>query len=90
MAKGKIASGVYKGRDRFFMTSRKSGRFSPKSGLIFIKAGPKFSQLTPQQKKVSEAGKACGAEIRGKFSGAGQVKARRTAMGACIRKRFGK
>lgn len=75
---------------RVFYVHRKPGRFSPKSMMLFPKAGPTFSKLTPQQLKIKEAGIKCGAEIRGKFTGAGKVKERRAAMGACIRKAFGK
>jgi len=89
MARKKIASGMI-ARDRMFVAKRRPGRFSPKSPLLFIKAGPKFPVLTPQQKKVSEAGKACGAEIRGKYTGSAKVAERRAAMAACIRKKFGK
>jgi hypothetical protein len=88
MAKGKIAD-KYLHRTRFFATTTRPGRFSPKSALIFIKAGPKFSKLTPQQQKVKVAGIKCGAEIRGKYKGSGQVSQRREAMGKCIRKEFG-
>ena len=89
MAKGKIAD-KYLHRTRFFVSTTKPGRFSPKSGLIFIKAGPKFSKMTPQQVKISNAGKKCGAEIRGKYPGSAKVADRRKAMGECIRKEFGK
>ena len=87
MGKGKIAD-QYLHRTRFFASTRKPGRFSPKSGLIFIKAGPKFSTPTAQQKKIAAAGKACGDEIRGKYPGSGKVKERREAMGKCIRSKF--
>ena len=87
MSGTKIAD-KYLDRTRFFSTTRKPGRFSPKSGLIFIKAGPKFTKLTPQQEKISAAGKACGAEIRGKYPGSAKVKERRAAMADCIRKKF--
>lgn len=76
-------------KDRVFYVSRKPGRFSPKSRMVFPKAGPSFSTLTPQQRKVKEAGIACGHEIRGKYTGPGGVKQRRAAMGACIRSKFG-
>jgi hypothetical protein len=80
----------YLDRTRFFALSRKPGRFSPKSGLIFVKAGPKFTKLTSQQEKISEAGKYCGSLIDGRYEGAGNVKDRRAAMAACIRHKFGK
>jgi len=83
-------------RDRFverphlFLMTRKPGRFSPKSKMLFIKSGPKYTELTPQQKKIAEAGRVCGAEIRGKFKGKENVEARRKAMAECIRRQFGK
>lgn len=73
-----------------FYQSRKRGKSSPKSVMLFSKAGPKFSKLTPQQQKVADTGKKCGDEIRGKYEGSGQVKARRKAMGDCARKAFGR
>lgn len=87
MAKGKIAD-KYLHRTRFFATSRKPGRFSPKSALIFIKAGPKYTKLTPQQEKIKKAGIKCGGEIRGKYPGSAKVAERRKAMAECIRKEF--
>ena len=89
MSKSKIAD-KYLERTRFFAATRKPGRFSPKSGLIFIKAGPKFTHLTPQQEKVSAAGEFCGAAVKGHFEGSANVKTRRNAMAACIRSQFGK
>jgi len=96
MAKGKIAD-KYLHRTRFFSMSRKpyqdgpkigktSGRFSPKSGLIFVKAGPKYSKLTPQQQKIAAVGTKCGAEVRG----IKDYKERTTKMGKCVREAFGK
>ena len=86
---GKIAD-QYLHRTRFFAATRTPGKSSPKSGLIFIKAGPKFPHPTAQQQKVAAAGKACGAEIRGKFPGSGGVRGRRDAMRRCILGKFGK
>lgn len=77
------------GLGRIFLQHRKPGRFSPKSYMMFFKAGPTFSTLTPQQVKVKNAGISCGASIRGRFVGSGQVRARREAMGSCIRRAFG-
>ena len=95
MAKGKIAD-KYLHRTRFFSMTRKpyqegekigktSGRFSPKSGLIFIKAGPKFSELTPQQEKIAKVGKMCGNVVKG----IKDYKERTKKMGLCVRKAFG-
>lgn len=86
---GSIAS-QYLHRTRFFVSTRTPGKSSPKSGLIFIKAGPKFPNPTPQQQKIAAAGKKCGAEIRGKYPGSAKVAERRKAMGNCILKEFGK
>lgn len=76
------------GLGKVFLIHRKSGRFSPKSYMMFWKAGPTFTKLTPQQLAIKKAGIECGAEIRGKYKGAGQVQARREAMGKCVRGKF--
>lgn len=89
MGRGGSIASRFLTRTRFFATTRRPGRFSPKSALIFIKAGPKFTTMTPQQKKISDAGKKCGAEIRGEYPGSANVAKRRAAMGECIRKEFG-
>jgi len=73
-----------------FYVSRKPGKFSPKSKMIYPKVGPTFTHKTEQQKKIAEAGKHCGAIIDGKFEGAGKVNERRKAMADCIREFFGK
>ena len=57
--------------------------------MLYSKVGPTFTELTPQQKKVKEAGIKCGDEIRGKYRGKEKVEERRKAMGECIRKYFG-
>lgn len=75
---------------KIFYVHRKRGKSSPKSLMFYPKTGPRFSSLTPQQKRVRDAGKKCGSLIRGAFPGSSNVKNRRTAMGACIRKEFGK
>jgi hypothetical protein len=77
------------GLGRVFLVHRKAGRFSPKSYMMFFKAGPTFTTLTPQQVRVKQAGIKCGAQIRGQYKGSGNVQARRDAMGACIREEFG-
>lgn len=77
-------------RQNIFYVHRKPGRFSPLSFMLFSKAGPTYPTPTAQQKKVAEAGRACGAQIRGKYVGSGQVAARRKAMGECIRGKFGR
>lgn len=89
MAKKAIASKVMD-RRRYFLRTRKPGKFSPKSKLLWVQAGPKFTELTSQQEKIKEAGKYCGSVIRGKYPGKENVKARRTAMAECIRSYFGK
>ena len=81
-----MASGIARSLGRIFFVHRKPGRFSPKSLMLFPKRGPKFSTLTPQQKKISEAGKSCAQKMRD----AGTATARRTAAGDCIRAYFKK
>jgi len=73
------------GFERVFYVHRKPGKFSPKSKMLFPKVGPHFTQLTSQQKKIAEAGRKCGAEVRG----IKDVYERRRKMGECIRKYFG-
>jgi len=76
-----------------FYIHRKPGKSSPKSLMFFAKKGPKFSTLTPQQKKIKEAGQYCGSIIAAHpelYAGSGKVKDRRMAMKACILKQFGK
>jgi hypothetical protein len=80
-----LAKKLSGGRTRIFLRSRKAGKFSPKSLMIYAQASPKFSTKTPQQLKIGAAGKACGAELRGKGM---SVADRRTKMGACIRSKF--
>lgn len=79
-----------RGFRKVFYVNRKPGKSSPKSIMFYPKYGPRFSKLTKQQENVRDAGKKCGALIRGKFPGSGGVKARRSHMGACIRAEFGK
>ncbi|MEM2446402.1 MAG: hypothetical protein QW734_07075 [Candidatus Bathyarchaeia archaeon] len=89
MAKKAIASKVMD-RRRYFLRTRKPGKFSPKSKLLWVQAGPKFKELTPQQKRIAEVGKICGREIRGKYPGKENVKARRAAMAQCVLREFAK
>lgn len=70
------------------MRSRRPGKSSPKGRLLYLQAVPKFPVKTPQQLKIAEAGKKCGAEIRGKYPGAAKVHERRAAMAECIKKEF--
>jgi len=83
-----VSKAANQGFKPVFYVSRKPGRFSPKSKMLFPKVGPTFSKLTPQQEKIKEAAIACGAEIRGKYKGAANVQARREAMAKCIREKF--
>jgi len=77
------------GFERVFYVSRKPGKFSPKSKMIYPKVGPRFTHKTAQQKKIAEAGRICGAIIKGKYTGSGNVEERRKAMADCIREQFG-
>jgi len=73
-------------RARLFIRKRKPGRFSPKSKLLWIQAGAKYPEKTPQQVKISKIGKACGLIIRtntAMFGGSANVGKRRKFMGAC-------
>lgn len=67
-----------------FYVHRQPGRFSPKSFMYYSKVGPHFTTLTPQQKKVAEAGRACKDRMIGK-----PTKERRREAGKCIREQFG-
>lgn len=65
---------------------RSSGRFSTKDMLFSMKKTPSFSSLTPQQKKVKEAGTVCKAAM----SGITDYKLRTKVAADCIRNQFGK
>jgi len=73
-----------------FYRSRKPGKFSPKSKMIYPQVGPTFTHKTSQQRKIADAGKICGGIIKGKYTGSGNVEERRKAMADCIREQFGK
>ena len=99
MGKRSIAAKTVE-RQRFILTKRKpyqtsrgnlpqkrtSGKFSTKAQLLFVKATPKYSKLTPAQEKIRDAGKTCAIILKGE-----KDYVKRTAKAAmCIKYVFGK
>ena len=79
------------GFEPVYYRTRKPGKFSPKSKMVYPQKGPKFTHKTSQQRKIAEAGRFCGAIIKkqARFDGQEGVEKRRMAMADCIREQFG-